>query len=277
MQKNTITLNNNLRIPAVGLGLWKAGKGQEAEKAVLYALDAGYRHFDTAKVYDNEEELGNAISNCGIDRGEVFITTKVWNDDQGYDNTMRAFEASLKRLQMDYVDLYLVHWPFLDFSKRGIDEFNKREKTWKALEALYDSGRARSIGVCNYNIEHFEEMKNFAKLVPAVNQIELHPFWNRKELNAFCQEHNILVEGYCPLARAKRMDDPVISSLAKKHGKTNAQVMIRWSLQLGNVVLPKSVRKERIIENIQVFDFELTSEDMAALNALNEDYSAIFS
>ena len=277
MQKNTITLNNNLRIPAVGLGLWKAGKGEEAEKAVLYALDAGYRHFDTAKVYDNEEEVGNAISNCGIDRGEVFITTKVWNDDQGYENTLRAFDASLKRLQMDYVDLYLVHWPFLDFSKRRIDEFNKREETWKALEALYDSGRARSIGVCNYNIEHFEEMKNYAKLVPAVNQIELHPFWNRKELHAFCQEHNILVEGYCPLARAKRLDDPVITTLAKKHGKTNAQVMIRWSLQLGNVVLPKSVRKERIIENIQVFDFELTPEDMAALNALNEDYSAIFS
>ncbi len=262
----TIHLNNGKAMPVVGLGLWRAA---DTERDVLWALEAGYRLIDTASIYGNETETGNAIRNSGMARSELFVTTKVWNDEQGYKQTLAAINNSLARLKLDYVDLYLVHWP--------APQKSKREETWKAMGDIYKSGKAKSIGVSNYTIELLEEMKQYAKIPPAVNQIEFHPFWFRKELMDYCHKNNIAVEDYCPLSRGKKLQNAQITMLAKKYGKTNAQIVLRWALQHGNIVIPKSSHKERIEENIDVFDFEIRPQDMIILDALNENYTIVFS
>jgi len=275
--KIKIKLNNGTEIPVIGLGVWKTPSGKGTEDVVLWALEAGYRHIDTATIYLNEKEVGNAIKQSGIKRNEIFVTTKLWNDDQGYESGLKAFEYSLKRLQMDYVDLYLIHWPFMGWGSSKVDNVINRKESWKALEEIYNSGRAKAIGVCNYKIEHLEEMKTYANIAPMVNQIEFHPFWFRKELMDYCHKNNIAVTDYCPLVRGKKMFDNRITDIAKHYSKTNAQVLLRWGIQHGNIVIPKSSHKERIIENYNVFDFEISKEDMKKLDALNENYNVVIS
>jgi diketogulonate reductase-like aldo/keto reductase len=272
----TITLRNSKQMPVIGLGVWETPKGEATENAVLWALETGYRLIDTAAIYKNEEEVGNAIKQSGILREELFITTKLWITDQGYDSTLVAMEKSLSRLKLDYVDLYLIHWPFMNWNKRDINDDNKRPETWAAMEEIYLRGKAKEIGVANYAVEFLEEMKSYTEIPPAVNQVEFHPFWFRKDLMDYCHSNNIVVEDYSPLSRGKKLQDERITQIAVNHGKSNAQVLLRWGLQHGNVVIPKSTHKERIKENFDVFDFELNEEDMRRLDNLNENYSALF-
>lgn len=271
MVSKTIKLRSGHSIPTVGLGVWQS-RGDEAVDAVRFALQAGYRLIDTAMIYENEVEVGQGVRASDVAREEIFVTTKLWNTDQGYKNVLPAFDASLQRLGLNYVDLYLIHWPF----NQRLSGENFRAETWQAMEEILASDRARSIGVCNYRLEHLEEMKSYAKVMPAVNQFELHPFWFRKDLMEYCHQNKIAVEAYSPLARGKHLDDERITKIATAHGKTNAQVLLRWSLQHGNIVIPKSVRPERIKENFALYDFELTATEMAQLDALNENDSALF-
>lgn len=253
-------LNDGHAIPALGLGMWNLGSGNAAEAAVRDALDAGYRLFDTAKLYGNERELGAAVRASGVRRDQVFVTTKLWNDDHGYEPALRAFDGSRAALGLDYVDLYLIHWP------RG----RERSQSWRALEEIRKRGGARSIGVSNYTIRHLEELLAESEVVPAVNQVEFHPFLFQRELLEFCTRHGILVEAYSPLTKGRRLQAPTIRELAAKVERTPAQVLIRWSLQHGLVVIPKSQRPERIRENARVFDFSLSPADMARLDGLDE-------
>jgi len=259
-------LNNGTSIPVLGLGVWQMAEGGETANAVKWALQTGYRLIDTAKIYGNEAEVGRAIKESGVPREQLFVTTKLWNEDQGYEPALKAINASLERLGMDYIDLYLIHWPFYDREKTG----NKREETWKAMEEIYRSGKAKAIGVSNYTIEHLEEMKNYAKILPAVNQVEFHPFLYQRDLLDYCWQNDIVLEAYSPLVHGKKLEDERITAIAKKYGKSNVQVLIRWSLQHGNVVIPKSSHKERIEENFNVFDFTLDALDMKDLDDLNE-------
>ncbi|MEI6816737.1 MAG: aldo/keto reductase, partial [Bacteroidota bacterium] len=238
-------------------------------------IDAGYRHIDTASIYGNEREVGAAIRTSNISRDDLFVTTKVWNDAQGYQSALKAFDVSLQLLNMDYVDLYLIHWPFNGWGANKVYDINLRKETWKALETIYASGRAKAIGVCNYTREHLEEMKEYANMQPMVNQIEFHPFWYRKDLMEYCHANNIAVTDYCPLVRGKKLNDERITNIAGKYGKSNAQILIRWGLQHGNIVIPKSARLERIKENIDVYDFEISQEDMNFLDGLNEDFIVV--
>lgn len=232
-----------------------------AEGAVLHALRSGYRLFDTARLYENEVELGRAIRAGGIPREEVFITTKLWNDDHGYQRALRAFDRSFRGLNVGYVDLYLIHWPV-----GGL-----RSESWKALQDIQRSGRARSIGVSNYTVRHLEELLAKSSAIPAVDQVEFHPWLYQEELLEFCAKQGIVVEAYSPLTKGRRLRDPALMELAAKYGRSPAQVLIRWSLQHGLVVIPKSSRPERIGENARVFDFSLSSADMARLDDFNED------
>lgn len=275
LDKNSkIVLNNGVEMPMIGLGVFKEKEGSEVMNSVKYALDAGYRSIDTAKVYGNEEGVGKAIKESGIPREEIFVTTKLWNTDQGYETTLKAIDESLIKLEMDYVDLYLVHWPTAagERDENNIyPSINKREETWKAMEEIYKSGKAKAIGVSNYMVSHLEEMKDYAKIMPAVNQIELHPFLIEKELIEYCKERGIAIEAHSPLVHGERLSDPKIVEISKKYGKSPAQVLIRWDLQHGWITIPKSTRKERIEENINVFDFELSNEDMQTLDSMSEN------
>ena len=256
----TLQLSSGARIPQVGLGVWQTPSGATTRQAVAAALEVGYRHIDTARIYGNEVDVGAAVRASGVARDAVWITTKLWNADQGYDRALRAFDASLESLGLDYVDLYLIHWPVAA----------KRLDSWRALERLHQEGRARSIGVSNFLRPHLEELLASARQVPAVNQIELTPFLQRRETRALCAEHGIVVEAYSPLTHGKRLDHPVVNDVARRVGRSVAQVLLRWGLQHGLVVLPKSTKPARIAENGTLFDFTLDDRAMNELDALEE-------
>ncbi len=274
MEKLTINskiiLNNKTKIPVIGFGVFRIPEGEEVVNAVKWALEAGYRHIDAAMIYKNEEGVGKAIRESGVPREEIFVTTKLWNTDQGYDSALKAIDVSLKKLGLSYVDLYLVHWPTAGDASKG-ESINKRGETWRAMEEIYRSGKARAIGVSNYTITHLEEMRKYAQVPPAVNQVEFHPFLYQEELLNYCKKNGIAFEAHSPLVHGEKLDNEVISSIAKKHAKSGAQVLLRWSLQHGCIPIPKSTHKERIKENIRVFDFELSGEEMKQLNKLNQN------
>ncbi|HZB33000.1 MAG TPA: aldo/keto reductase [Streptosporangiaceae bacterium] len=259
-----VTLNNDVSMPQLGFGVFLVPDA-ETEPAVVAAVEAGYRAIDTARIYENEEGTGRAIKSCGVPREELFVTTKLWNADQGHDSTLRACEASLGRLGLDYLDLYLIHWP-MPTRDRYLD-------TWRAFERLLAEGRVRAIGVSNFQPAQLTRLMDASDVVPAVNQIELHPYLQQAELRDFHAEHGIVTEAWAPLGQGKGLlDDPALAAIAAKHGKTPAQVAIRWQLQLGNVVIPKSVTPARIVENIAVTDFELDGDDLAAIAALESGH-----
>ena len=253
-----IRLNNGVEMPQLGLGTYQSGPGGETRQAVIAALEAGYRLVDTAAMYGNEADVGAAIRESGVPREQVFVTSKLWNDDHGYENALRAFRETLRRLGMSYVDLYLIHWPH-----GGL-----LEKTWRALEQLLAEGLVRAIGVSNYTVGHLEEMLDYAQVPPAVNQVEFHPFMYRRGLIKWMRGRDIALEAYRPLVRARKMHEPTLAAVARDHDKTVAQVLLRWSLQHGAIVIPKSVHVERIRENLDVFDFALTDDEMARLDGL---------
>lgn len=253
-------LLNGIAMPKLGLGVWRTREGEEVENAVTAALDEGYRRIDTASLYGNETGVGKALRRSGIPREQLFVTTKVWNDQQGYDGTLKAFEESFRQLALDYVDLYLVHWPVQ----------GKYKETYRALETLYEQGRVKAIGVSNFKIHHLEDLMGSCRIKPMVNQIELHPLLTQKKLQMFCRKEGIQVESWRPLMQGN-LDLPLLGELSVRYGKTPAQIVIRWHLQQGLVTIPKSVNPARIRENADVFDFELAPEDMNRIDALNED------
>jgi 2,5-diketo-D-gluconate reductase A len=257
-----VTLNDGNSIPQVGLGVWQT-PAEETERAVAAALQAGYRHIDTAAAYRNEPETGRGLVNSGVPREDVFLVTKLWNSDQGYDSTLAAFDASLDRLGVDYLDLYLIHWP--------VPANNAYVDTFKAFAHLRDQGRVRSIGVSNFAPEHLTVLIDSTGIVPVVNQIELHPLLPQHELREVHAELGIATEAWSPLGQGSLLADPVITGIADRHGKTPAQVLIRWHIHLGNIVIPKSVNPERIVSNFDVFDFDLDETDMAAIASLETD------
>jgi 2,5-diketo-D-gluconate reductase A len=256
----TVALRDGVEIPQLGFGVFQVPP-EETQEVVEAALATGYRHIDTAAAYRNERGVGEAIASAGLARDEVFITTKLWNSEQGFDSTLAAFDKSLERLGTDHVDLYLIHWP-MPTEDRYLD-------TWRAFEQIHAEGRARSIGVSNFRVEDLERLRAEAEELPTVNQIELHPSLQQAELRAWHAEHDVATESWSPLAQGALLDDDTIVTIAAHHEKTPAQAILRWHLQLGNVVIPKSVTPERIRENIEIFDFELSEDDMAAIARLD--------
>lgn len=266
-----IILNNQLVVPQLGLGVWQANDGKEVESAVKFAINNGYRLIDTAAIYGNETGVGLGIKNSGVPREELFITTKVWNGDQGYDKTLAAFDHSMKLLGLEYVDMYLIHWPQ---PARGL--YND---TWRAMEKLYKQGRIKALGVCNFEISHLQDLMEHATIQPAVNQVELHPYFPQIELRKFAKANNIALESWSPIGGSggsggrnnhdtPLLEQPVLHTIGQKYNKTPAQVVIRWHIRNDLIVIPKSVHEDRIMQNIDVFDFELTSDDMNAINSL---------
>lgn len=250
-------------MPQLGFGVWQV-KDDQATAAVSTALEVGYRSIDTAMIYKNEVGVGKALKESSIPREDLFITTKVWNSDQGYENTLRAFDESLERLGLDYIDLYLIHWP--------TPQFDQYVDTYKALEKLYHDGRVKAIGVCNFEIEHLERLLNECEVVPVLNQVECHPYLAQTELKEFCAKHNIFVEAWSPLDQGGEvLQDEVVQKIAESHGKTAAQTVLRWHLQNNTIVIPKSVTPSRIKENFDVFDFELTTDEMKAILEINRN------
>lgn len=261
MHSPLITLNNGIKIPQLGLGVFEEDFDvSKTKEAVKYALKTGYRHIDTASVYRNEEEVGKALKETNVPREEIFVTTKVWDSDQGFDATLKAYENSLKALQLDYVDLYLVHWPI-----RG-----KRRDTWKALEKIYEDGRVKAIGVSNYLVPHLEELETYAHVMPAVNQIEHTPFCNMHSTHLKCKQLGIALESYSPMIRGLKKDHPVLKKIATKHGKSTFQVLIRWALDNGVITIPKSSTPERIKSNFETLDFRLDMDDLNTLSTLHD-------
>ena len=256
---STVKLNNGVEIPWVGLGVFKSVPGQETEQAVRWALEIGYRHVDTAAFYENEADVGRALKDSGVPRESVFITTKVWNTDQGYQQTLKAFDRSRGKLGLDVVDLYLVHWPVKA----------KYKETWKAMEKLLAEGKVRAIGVSNFLAHHLEDLRKNAQVTPAVNQVEFHPFLVQEDLLMYDLRNGVRHEAWSPLTRARSLDNPIITEIARRCGKTSAQVILRWDIQLGVVTIPKSIHRERILENSKVFDFELAHDDVARISALD--------
>ncbi|UJL47237.1 aldo/keto reductase [Virgibacillus sp. NKC19-16] len=257
------TLNNGLHIPQLGYGVWKV-PNEEVTEAVEQALKAEYRLIDTAKVYGNEYGVGEALAGSNVPREDLFITTKLANADQGYENTLKAFDESLEKLGLDYVDLYLIHWP--------TPKYDTYVETYKALEKIYKDGRTKAIGVCNFDIEHLKRIMDECEVTPAVNQVECHPYLQQKELKQFCMDHGILLEAYSPLMNGtKVMQNDVIQEIADKHSKTPAQVILRWHLQSDVVVIPKTVTPSRMKENYNIFDFELSEADMDQIVSLDRN------
>ncbi|MEH7399962.1 aldo/keto reductase [Gottfriedia acidiceleris] len=262
--KETVTLHNGVKMPRLGLGVFKVSEGEEVVESVKAAIRNGYISIDTAAIYKNEEGVGQAIKESGIAREELFVTSKVWNSEQGYETTLQAFETSLNLLGLDYLDLYLIHWP-------GVDKY---KDTWKALEKLYKDGRVRAIGVSNFQIHHLQDLMSDCDIKPMVNQVEFHPHLTQKELLAFCKNEGIQMEAWSPLKQGQLLAEPVLTKIAQKYNKSVAQVILRWDLQHDVVTIPKSIKENRIIENVNIFDFELTQEDMENIDALNQDSRA---
>lgn len=261
----TTTLHNGVKMPWLGLGVFKVEEGPEVISAVKTAIKMGYRSIDTAAIYQNEEGVGigirEGIKEAGISREDLFITSKVWNADFGYDSTLEAYETSLKKLALDYLDLYLIHWPVA----------GKYKETWRALETLYSEGRVRSIGVSNFQIHHLEDVMEDATVTPMVNQVEYHPKLSQIELQVFCKKHHIQLEAWSPLMQGHLLEDSTLKEIAATHGKSVAQVILRWDLQNGVVTIPKSTNEHRILENSSIFDFHLAPDEMEQIAALNEN------
>lgn len=259
MNKNFKILSNGVKMPSIGFGTYKSGNDEETAKIIRYALKIGYRQIDTASFYGNEVGIGNGIKESGINREDIFLVTKLWNDDHGYDKTIEAFNKSLERLQVDYIDLYLIHWP------------NKlNSETWKAFEHLYKTGKVKSIGVCNFKIGHLEELKKTAEIMPMVNQVEIHPQSSKNDMLRYCEENNIQLVAWSPIMRGKLFSNELILGLAEKYKKTIAQIILRWHVQRGIIPIPKSSNEGRIKENLSIFDFELSNDDMSIIDSLNE-------
>lgn len=263
--KDTTTLHNGVKMPWFGIGVFKVEEGPELVNAVKTAIKHGYRSVDTAAIYENEEGVGKGIQEglkeAGISREDLFVTSKVWNADLGYESTIAAYETSLKKLGLEYLDLYLIHWPVE----------GKYKDAWRALETLYKEGRVKAIGVSNFQIHHLEELMKDAEIKPMINQVEYHPRLTQKELKAFCQDNGIQLEAWSPLMQGQLLDNEVLQEIANKHNKSVAQVILRWDLQNGVVTIPKSTKEHRIIENANVFDFELTTEEMEIIDGLNQN------
>ncbi|AGN37283.1 aldo/keto reductase [Bacillus paralicheniformis] len=263
--QDRITLNNGTDMPWFGLGVFKVEEGPELVQAVKTAIKHGYRSIDTAAIYGNEEGVGQGIreglKEAGISREDLFVTSKVWNDDLGYDETIAAYEASLEKLGLDYLDLYLIHWPVE----------GRYKAAWKALETLYEQGRVKAIGVSNFHVHHLEDLLKDAAVKPVIDQVEYHPRLTQKELQAFCRSHSIQLQAWSPLMQGQLLSHPLLKDIADKHGKTPAQVILRWDLQNGVITIPKSTKAERIAQNAEVFDFELTLEEMKQIDGLNEN------
>ncbi|MGF9700198.1 aldo/keto reductase [Paenibacillus sp. MABNR03] len=259
--QDTTTLYNGVKMPWLGFGVFKVKDGEEVVEAVKTAIHAGYRSIDTAKAYNNETGVAQGIRESGVAREDLFITTKVWNSDQGYESTLDAFEASMQRLELEYLDLYLIHWPV-----KG-----KYKDTWRALEKLHREGRIRAIGVSNFQIHHLEDLMTDATIKPAVNQVELHPLLIQSELRDYCSKHQIQIEAWSPLGQGNLLEHPLLQDIAAKYGKSPAQVILRWDLQNGIVTIPKSVTPQRIRDNADLYDFELTAEEVEQINGLNEN------
>lgn len=259
--KDCTVLNNNVDMPWLGLGVFKMKDGDEAENAIRAALDYGYRSIDTAAIYRNEVSVGRAIRDSRIPRDELFITTKVWNANQGFLSTLKAFDESRNKLQLDVIDLYLIHWPV-----KG-----KYTETWKALEKLYTDGSVRAIGLSNFLVHHIQDILEICEIPPMVDQVEFHPQLRQPELHRFCVDHQIQLEAWAPLGQSRSLQNPAVIEIAGKHAKTPAQILIRWDLQLEVVTIPKSSKPERILENSQVFDFSLDSSDMERISRLDEN------
>ncbi len=265
MSVQTKTLNNNIEMPELGYGVFRVEEGQELVEAVKTAIKKGYRSIDTAAIYGNEESVGRgvnqAIEEGLVTRDELFITSKVWNDGLSYDETIQAYDTSLSKLGLEYLDLYLIHWP----------GDNKYQEPWKALEALYKEKRVRSIGVSNFQVNHLEDLRKNFEVTPVINQIEFHPRLTQLEVRTYCEEHNIQVEAWSPLMAGELLNNETISGIAEKYNKSVAQVILRWDLQHNVITIPKSMNEKRIEANIDLFDFELTSEEMKQLDALNDN------
>ncbi|KXY76265.1 glyoxal reductase [Bacillus wiedmannii] len=264
--QSTTTLHNGVEMPWFGLGVFKVEDGPELVEAVKSAIKAGYRSIDTAAIYGNEKAVGEGIragiKEAGISREDLFITSKVWNSDQGYETTLAAYEESLKKLELDYLDLYLVHWPVE----------GKYKESWRALETLYKEERVRAIGVSNFQIHHLKDVLAGAEMKPMINQVEYHPRLTQKELQAFCKEQGIQMEAWSPLMQGQLLDNETLKEIAHKYGKTTAQIILRWDLQNEVVTIPKSTKEHRIVANADIFNFELTKEDMEKIDALNENH-----